>query len=89
MGCQCNTATRFCLLHLFVACSESLSCKHSICVAAAAAIAADVQWSLGQAGVGAAGVAMCFVWLATAHKLGQHHKQLVTVDAAVREKMAL
>jgi hypothetical protein len=60
-----------------------------VLAAAAAAAAADVQWSLGQAGVGAAGVAMCFVWLATAHKLGQHHKRLVKADAAVREKMAL
>jgi hypothetical protein len=60
-----------------------LHCHCSCC------IAADVKWSLGQAGVGAAGVAMCFVWLATAHKLGQHHKQLAKADAAVREKMTL
>ncbi|WIA43362.1 hypothetical protein OEZ86_009851 [Tetradesmus obliquus] len=58
-------------------------------LAAAAFQVLDVQWSLGQAGVGAAGVAMCFVWLATAHKLGQHHKQLAKADAAVREKMTL
>ncbi|KAF6253317.1 hypothetical protein COO60DRAFT_1547527 [Scenedesmus sp. NREL 46B-D3] len=58
-------------------------------LAAAAFQVLDVRWSLGQAGVGAAGVAMCFVWLATAHQLGHHHQRLLTAQLAVREKMAL
>jgi hypothetical protein len=79
------------LLHLY--CVKRFLPLRPACTAAAAAAggaaAAVVQWSLGQAGVGAAGVAMCFVWLATAHKLGQHHKQLATADSAVRDKMML
>jgi Ca2+/Na+ antiporter len=41
-------------------------------------LSADVQWSLGQAGVGAAGGCMCVVWLFTALALGRKHKQLAS-----------
>jgi hypothetical protein len=44
----------------------------------------DVQYSLGQAGVGAAGCLMCVVWLLTALALGRKHKQLAGVGAALK-----
>jgi hypothetical protein len=37
---------------------------------------ADVKYSLGQAGVGAAGCCMCVVWLGMALLLGKRHAQL-------------
>lgn len=45
---------------------------------------ADVQYSLGQKGVAAAGCVACVLWLVTALALGRKHKQLASHGAALK-----
>jgi hypothetical protein len=59
-------------------------CQPVVVVADDDVLPADVQYSLGQAGVGAAGCVMCVVWLATALALGRTHKQLASNTAALK-----